>query len=140
MNSNQQKIKSLLTNIIDNKDYIFTPSTKKNIATFKNRALQNNVDEKVINQLVDLYEIVDCFQFKIIIGFNCCNDKSIFKNWNDNELNLGTKDFNALRWKYNKFCLGDTVGNISISEDYEFDTLVELIECCIAEIKEIEDY
>lgn len=140
MNSNQQKIKSLLMFLVAKKNYIFTPAKKENIDLFKNRALQNNVNEIVINQLIDLYEIADHFQYEIIIGFHKCNDEIIFQNWNDNELNLGIKDFNVLRWKNNKFCLGDAIGNISISEDYEFETLVELIECCIAEIKEIEEY
>lgn len=138
MNSNQEQIKALLTFLVADQDYKIEPALKSDIELFKDRALQNHIDKSVIDQLVDLYEVSNGFEYKIIIGFHTCNDEIIFQNWIENELLLGKKDYNYLRWKNNKFCLGDNNGNISFSEDYEFDTLIELIECCVNEIQESE--
>ena len=138
MNSNQEKIQTLLAFLVADQNYKIEPALKVDIEIFKDRAFKNEIDKNVINQLVDLYKVANGFEYEMIIGFHSCNDEIIFQNWLENELFLGKKDFNVLRWRNNKFCLGDNIGNTSISEDYEFDTLIELIECCINEIREIE--
>jgi len=135
MNSDQLKIKSLLTNLVDGKDYQIKPATKQQIDIFTQRATDKNVDRKVIEQLIDLYEVADFFYYEIIIGFYRCDDLTIFEWWDDKELWLGQRDFNTLRWSNGKFCLGDA-SNISFSSDYEFDTLIQLIEVCIKDINE----
>lgn len=134
MNSEQLKIQSLFKHLVGSKDDKIKPATKEQIDIFTQRAIDNGVDRKVINQLVDLYEVADFFNDEIIIGFHHCSDLAIFEWWNDKELWLGQRDFNTLRWANGKFCLGDA-SNISFSSDYEFDTLIELIEGCIKEIE-----
>ena len=139
MNSDQQKIKSLLSNLIAGQEYDLKPATKGQIDIFANRAIDNGVDTKVINQLVDLYEVADFFYYEIIISFHHCDDLIIFEWWNDKELWLGQRDFNTLRWKDGKFCLGDA-SNISFSDEYKFDTLIDLIEGCTKDINAANDY
>ena len=133
MNSDQKKIKSLLTKLVDGQDHIIKPATQEKIDIFTQRAVENGVDSKIIKQLVDLYEVADFFYYEIIIGFHRCDDLAIFELWDDKELWLGLRDFYIIRWKKNKFCLGDS-SSISFSADYEFDTLIELIEGCIKDI------
>ena len=133
MNSDQLKIKSLFTNLVDGTDCQIKPATKQQIDIFIQRATDKKVDLKVIKQLVDLYEVADFFYYEIIIGFHHCDDLTIFEWWDDKELWLGQRDFNTLRWKDGKFCLGDE-SNISFSSDCEFDTLIGLIEGCIRDI------
>ncbi len=135
MNSDQQKIKSLLTKLVSGQDFEIKPATKEQIEIFTQRAVDNCVDSDVIQQLVDLYEVADFFYYEIIIGFHHCDDLTIFEWWEDKELWLGLRDFYIIRWTKNKFCLGDS-STISFSTDYEFDTLIELIEGCIKEINE----
>ena len=136
MNINQQKIKSLFNNLVDgDAGYKFQPATKENILIFTQRAIENGVDIKVIKQLVDLYEVADYFYYEIIIAFYPCDDLTIFEWWSDKELWLGQRDFYTLRYANNKFCLGDA-SSVSFSEEYEFNTLIELIEGCIKDIKE----
>jgi len=135
MNSEQQKIKSLLTKLVDGQDYDIKPAAKEQIEIFIQRAVDNGVDSKIIKQLVDLYEVADFFHYEIIIGFHRCDDLTIFELWDDKELWLGLRDFYIIRWTKSKFCLGDA-STISFSADYEFDTLIELIEGCIKEINE----
>ena len=135
MNIDQQKIKLLLTKLVDEQDYEIKPATKENIDIFSQRAINNNVDPNVIKQLVDLYEVADFFYYEIIIGFHHCADLTIFEWWDDKELWLGQRDFNTLRWAKGKFCLGDA-SSISFSAEYEFDTLIELVEGCIKDIDE----
>lgn len=139
MNSDQQKIKSLLGKLIAGQEYALKPATKEQIEIFTKRALDNGVDTKVIKQLIDLYEVADFFYYEIIIGFHHCDDLTIFEWWNDKELWLGQRDFNTLRWTDGKFCLGDA-SNISFSDEYKFDTLIELIEGCIKDINAANDY
>ena len=139
MNADQQKIKSLLTNSIAASGYVLKPSTKEQIDIFTKRANDNGVDTNIIRQLVDLYEVTDFFYSEIIMGFHHCDDPAIFEWWDDKELWLGQRDFNTLRWKDGKFCLGDE-SNVSFSEEHKFDTLIELIEACIKEINAANDY
>ena len=139
MKSDQEKIKSLFTNLVDSKHYEIKPATKEQIDIFTQRAIENAIDTKVIRQLVDLYEVADFFYYEIIIGFHHCDDPAIFEWWNDKELWLGQRDFYTLRWAKGKFCLGDA-SSISISDDYKFDTLIELIERCVKEIEEANNY
>ena len=133
MNSEQLKIKSLFENLVDGKDYQIKPATKEEITFFIQRAIGYGVDAKVIQQLVDLYSVADSFYYEIVIEFHHCGDLVIFEWWNDKELWLGQRAFNTLRWANGKFCLGDA-SNVSFSSEYEFDTLIGLIEGCIKEI------
>lgn len=136
MNENQLKIKSLLANLVDgNSYYPIKPATKEQIDLFANRAIENKIEPNVIKQLVELYSVADSFYFEIVIGFHSCDDLIIFEWWDDKELWLGQRDFNTLRWKNDKFCLGDA-SNISYSDEYQFDSLIELIEGCIKDINE----
>ncbi|MES1219001.1 MAG: hypothetical protein ABUT20_26070 [Bacteroidota bacterium] len=138
MNSDQQKIKSLLLNLDEGKKSIIRPALKENISLFTQRAINHSVDSKVIKQLVDLYEVADFFHYEIILGFHHCNDLAIFEWWNDKELWLGQRDFNTLRWSNGKFSLGDA-NTISYSIEHEFETLIELIEGCVKEIRKTEE-
>lgn len=136
MNVTQLKIKSLLTKLVDgDNDYPIKPATKEQIDLFTKRATENKIEPKVIKQLIDFYEVADSFYYEIIIGFHGCDDLIIFEWWADKELWLGQRDFNTLRWANDKFCLGDA-SNISFSDEYQFDTLIELIEGCIKDIDE----
>lgn len=136
MNEDQLKLKSLLTNLVNgNSYYPIKPATKEQIDLFTNRATENKVEPSVIKQLADFYSVADSFDYEIIIGFHSCDDLIIFEWWNDQELWLGQRDFNTLRWADGKFCLGDA-SNICFSDEYRFDTLIELIERCIKDINE----
>jgi hypothetical protein len=139
MNQDQQKIKSLLTNLICGEDYVIKPATKEQIDIFVHRAIENEVDTKVIRQLVDLYEVADFFYYEIIIGFHRCDDPVVFDWWEDKELWLGQRDFNTLRWTGGKFCLGEAC-MVSFSDECRFDTLIELIEGCIRDINVTNEY
>ena len=136
MNDYQLKIKSLLTNLIDgNSYYPIKPATQKQVDLFTNRATQNKIEHNVIKQLVDFYSVANLFNYEIIIGFHSCDDSTIFEWWEYKELWLGQRDFNTLRWADGKFCLGDA-SNISFSDEYKFDSLIELLEGCIKDIDE----
>lgn len=141
MYADQQKIKSILTSLIAKRDYLqLKPATHDQIEIFKNRAFERKVDSTVIEQLVDLYKVADFFYYEIVLGFHSCTDLDIFEWWDDKELWIGQRDFYTIRWANNKFCLGEP-STISFSEEYEFDTLIQLIEGCIEkEIKVAEDY
>jgi hypothetical protein len=135
----QEKILNLLSRFSDGEYYKIQPATKEQILHFKIKAIERQVDQEVIDQLVELYEIADNFHCEIVLGFHSCADDILFEWWGEKELWLGQRDFNTLRWVSGKFCLGDA-GSISYSEDYEYDTLVGLIECCVREIENANDY
>jgi hypothetical protein len=60
--------------------------------------------------------------------FHKIDDEILFEWWNsDKELWLGSKDNDMLRWSENEFCIGDA-SNVSYSYEYEFDTLIELLQ------------
>ena len=136
MNSNQQKIIGLLQSINTDNYVEMKPASKGQIEIFKTKAEENGVKGTVISQLCELYEVADNYFFDIIMGFHSCTDEIIFEWWEDNELWIGQRDFNTLRWTKDKFCLGDA-SSISYSSDNEYDTLIELIDGCIKEIQEV---
>jgi hypothetical protein len=135
---NQEKILSLLSRFSDG-EYKIQPATNEQIQHFKTKAIERQVGQEVIAQLVELYEIADNFYCEIVLGFHSCADDMIFEWWDEKELWLGQRDFNTIRWTTGKFCLGDAA-SISYSADYEHDILVGLIECCIREIENADNY
>jgi hypothetical protein len=136
MNKNQNKIFSLLHSLADD-DYVIRPAKQKQLDIFNQNASERCVDQCVIDQLNDLYIVANEFYYEIIIQFHSCDDILIFEWWDYQELWLGQRDFYTLRWSNGKFCLDDA-SNISFSDEYEFETLIQLIEGCIKYIDEVD--
>jgi len=59
--------------------------------------------------------------------FHRCDDIILFEWWDQQELWLGQRDMDTLRWTNLGFCLGDA-SNVSYGQDYQFPTLLQLIE------------
>ena len=136
MNTNQVKIKNMLSNLENADDYKLQPATREQIETFINIATEKQVPQNVISQLVELYEVADDYTYEIVMAFHSCTDEVIFEFWDDDrELWLGQRDYNMLRWADGKFCHGDA-SNVSFGEEFEAETLIQLIEICIKEIEE----
>jgi hypothetical protein len=110
------------------------PATPKQIKTFEANAIKYNVPQQVIDELKQLYKVANEFEYDIVIGFFSCDDEIIFEWWNDKELWLGQMDLYVIRWANNKFCLGDA-SNVSFSEEYEFETIADLLNGCVKEIE-----
>lgn len=104
------------------------PADENLWADFCRRAAERGVPDSVIGELVEFYRISNgtpCFD-----GFSLhrCDDEILFEGWESGrELWLGQRDCDVLRWADGKFCLGDA-SNISYGEEYEFPTLVDLLE------------
>jgi hypothetical protein len=135
MEPNQIKIFTLLKALVADDDYEIIPATEKQLSTFVAMASEREVDQLIIEQMLDLYRVVNKFGYEITLAFHSCDDSILFEWWDHKEIWLGQRDFNTLRWANGKFCLGDA-SNVSFSEKYEFATLIELIEGCIADIEE----
>jgi hypothetical protein len=139
MNKDQEQILNFLSKLSDGQHYKIEPATHDKTKIFRNRAIEKGLNKKVIDELIDFYEIADNFHHEIVIGFHSCSDEMIFKWWGEKELWLGQRDFNTLRWVDGKFCLGDA-SNISYSKDYECDSLIGLLKCCMREIENANNY
>jgi hypothetical protein len=139
VNKNQEQILNHLSKLSDGQYYKIAPATPDKIEIFRKRATEKGIDKQVIAELIDLYEIADNFYCEIVIGFHSCTDEMIFEWWSEKELWLGQRDFNTLRWTNGKFCLGDA-SSISYSDDCESDNLVGLLECCMREIENANNY
>lgn len=139
MNKNQEQILNLLSKLSDGQYYKIEPAKPDKIEVFKKRATERGVDKQVIDELIDFYEVADNFYYEIVVGFHSCTDEIIFEWWNEKELWLGQRDFNTLRWANGKFCLGDA-SSISYSDDYEAKSIVGLLECCMREIENANNY
>lgn len=120
-------IKRLLEIFVrDNKKIV--PADENLLADFCRRAAERGLPDSVVGELVEFYRISNgtpCFD-----GFSLhrCDDEILFDWWEDyRELWLGQRDCDVLRWADGKFCLGDA-SNISYGEEYEFPTLVHLLE------------
>ncbi|NJI72436.1 hypothetical protein HCX49_04390 [Sphingobacterium kitahiroshimense] len=130
MNQNQLQILKLLEELPDSSDFELVPATSLQITVFKERAFTKKVPENVITQLIELYKVADGYVNHMVIGFINCDDETIFEWWGVyQELWIGQRDLNTLRWANGTFCLGDA-SSTSYDESYESPTLVGLIEIC----------
>lgn len=127
MNSNQEKIITLLTSLSDRGDYKIEPATQQQIDVFTQRALSNGLNDLAINQLVEFYEVANAYSCEMMLQFHSCDDLILFEWWHHKELWLGQRDFYTIRWANGKFCMGDA-SNVSFSKEEEFETLMEFIE------------
>ena len=91
-------------------------------------------NEVSVEELIEFYKIANEYDYDSIFGFHSCDDIILFKWWNDSELWLSQKHMDTIRWKDAKFCLGDA-GSVSYSKEFEFDSLLDLIEASAKEIK-----
>lgn len=132
---NQEKIVALLSPLSDGKFCRMEPAGKEQIQLFKERANEKQVPQEAVDQLIDLYLVADNFCYDMILGFHSCTDDIIFEWWAKQEIWLGQRDMNTLRWKDGKWCLG-TASTTSYSKEYECDTLIELIKRCVRDIAE----
>ena len=136
MNTNQKRIKALLGNLENADDYKAPPATNEQMENFIKIAAKKQVPPNVIAQLTELYAVANDYSYEIVMAFHCCTDEVIFEWWDDDkELWLGQNDYHTLRWAGGKFCLGDA-SNISFGEEYEGETLIQLLGICIKEIEE----
>ena len=136
MNSNQEKIIALLTNLPDRGDNKIEPATQQQIDIFTQRALSNGLESSATKQLVEFYEVANAYSYEMIIQFHSCDDSILFEWWRDKELWLGQRDFYTIRWANGKFCMGNA-SNISFSKEEEFETLVEFLEYYVAYINNL---
>ena len=136
MNSNQERILALLTNLPNGGSYKIEPATQQQIDVFMKRAVSNGLDSSAIEQLVELYEVANAYSYEMIISFHSCDDQILFEWWSNKELWLGQRDFYTIRWANGKFCMGDA-SNVRFSEEESFDTLIEFMEYYAADIENL---
>lgn len=130
---NVRKYCELLKPLFEDYNKEFKPAGEKQIFDFKEKCTESNVPVWVQEQLIEFYSITNGVPCLNSFAFHEIDDEILFEWWGtDNELWFGTKDDDILRWAHNKFCLGDA-SNSSYSDEYEFDTLIELFEKVFAE-------
>ena len=107
------------------------PADDSLLTEFRHTARHKNVPENVINELVEFYKVTNGIPCLDIDFFSCDNDM-LYELWDNGEIWLGQKDSDLLRWTNNKYCLG-SAGWISYSKEYEFDSLIDLLEHSLKE-------
>jgi len=120
----------LLKPLFDDYDKKFEPASEKQVFDFSEKCKQRNVPVLVCEQLIEFYSVTKGGFCLDGFSFHRIDDEILFEWWKDNELWLGGCNDDVLRWTNNKFCLGDA-SNVSFSDEYEFDTLTELLEFAI---------
>lgn len=126
------RIMKLLEPFIQAKKEII-PADEDLLADFYRRATQHGVPVPAIEQLVEFYKLSNGTPCLNGFSFHRCEDEILFEWWEDDQaLWLSQRDCDVLRWSNNKFCLGDA-SNVSYGEEYEFSTLVDLLEAAFNE-------
>ena len=126
----QEQIKTLLESFFFLFRESFTPASEELIAEFQSQASKRSIPDSVVEQLVDFYKFTNGVPNLDGFTFHRCDDKNLFAWWSEKEeFFLGYRDSDVLRWKNNRFCLGNA-SRISYSADYEFSTLSDLLAKC----------
>ena len=103
--------------------YSCEPATEAQIQIFVENCKTHVVPADIINELVEYYKLNNNF-FKYFI----CDDLLIFEWYDQGCLWLGQRDLWSFRCLVDKhkYAIGDA-GNDSFGEDYEFDTIEEML-------------
>lgn len=126
------RIKKLLEPFVQAKKEII-PANENLLADFRRRTTQHGVPVSAIDQLVEFYKLSNGTPCLNGFSFHRCEDEILFEWWEDDRaLWLSQRDCDVLRWSNDKFCLGDA-SNVSYGEEYEFSTLVDLLEIAFNE-------
>lgn len=128
---NQDRIKECLAPLFADYDREMSPANAGALAVFLRRAAEKGVPSKAIDQLAEFYTVTDGVPCLDSFDFHRCDDVTLFEWWDDEELWLAQRDFYTMRWSHGKFCLGDA-GTVSFGNEYEFDSLTELLEAAFA--------
>jgi hypothetical protein len=128
----RNKVHELLDKLFAEYQCEMIPAAKESIAGFRRLAAEKGVPSSVIDQLAAFYEVTNGVPCLDSFDFHRCDDIILFEWWDHQELWLGQRDMDNLRWAKAGFCLGDA-GDASYGPEYEFATLLELIEKCLEE-------
>jgi hypothetical protein len=121
-------IEALFKPLFNDYDVAMEPAGETSLRLFTNRANDRKVPPHVTEQLTDFYSIVDGVPCLDSLEIHRCADLVIFEWWDQQELWLGQRDHNILRWSSSndRFCIGD-VSNVSFSPQEEFHTFAEAL-------------
>jgi hypothetical protein len=121
---------TLLLPLFEAEEEEMTPATKGELDNFVKLATQKGVPQSVTGQLANFYTVTNGIEGIDGFTFFACDDETLFEWWGDNELWLGQRDDDVLRWANGKFCLGDA-SNASYGKKYEHSTLLQLLKFSI---------
>ena len=130
----QERIRELLAPLFADHGKEMLPADAGGLGTFKGRAAERGVPLKVIRQLEEFYNVTNGIPCLDSFDLHACDDMILFEFWDDMELWIGQRDMYMIRWSAEKdrFCLGDA-SDISFGDEYEFDSLIGLLEKAFSE-------
>ena len=128
----QERIKKLVVPLFANHDEMIISADEAMLNAFRGKAEQTGIPLVVINQLAEFYKLTNGVPCLDGFDFHRCDDEIVFEWRSNGELWLGQRNMDILRWTNGKFMLGDA-SNISYGIDYEFPTLIELLEAAFAD-------
>ena len=106
------------------------PASEEVLNTFKEHCQKYGVDDSICAELLDFYK-----QSNSLFNYFVCDDETIFEWWQDSrELWLGNLDMDTFRYssERKKYGIGDA-SDFSYGDEYEFDTLEEMLEAYFQE-------
>ena len=106
-------------------DYEVSPATEEQLNTFLKNCRERGIPEDIVSELLAYYKQTNNF-----FDYTRCDDLLLFE-WYDNDddcLWLGQRDMWSFRCLIGKrkYAIGDA-GDASFGEDYEFDTIEEML-------------
>ena len=105
------------------------PASKNELSIFKKNCKIYHVHKDVVRKLLEYYKM-----HKKFFSYFSCDEEDIFEFYDDEKwLRLGHKDFWVFRYveESKKFTIGDA-SNLSFGEEYEFDSIMEMLESFIS--------
>jgi hypothetical protein len=128
MTDHKTEVKKLLEPLFSLYHKELLPASVEQFVKFHRQTLKLDVPDTVVDELTNFYKVTNGVPNLDRFIFHCCGDKKLFEWWSEKgELWLGSRENDVLRWKNDRFCLGDT-NSISYSAEYEFSTLSGLLE------------
>ncbi|GAB5399261.1 MAG: hypothetical protein Aureis2KO_08460 [Aureisphaera sp.] len=103
------------------------PATESQLTEFSRLAHNKGVPEKTILELVEFYRITNGIPCVDSLEIHQIDDSILFERWEERELWIGQRDFYMIRFKDNKYHLGDA-SNLNYGDEYVSESLIGILQ------------
>ena len=132
MSNYKENLVKLIKPIFDIYDKEIIPASENQLKDFKELALEKGLPEKTILEFIEFYQVTNGIPCLDSLEIHKINDIILFEWWEYEEIWIGQRDFETLRWKDDKYHLGDT-SNLNHGIEYVSDSLIGILQIGINE-------
>lgn len=127
MNDYEKLLRNIIEPLFNDYEELIIPASQDQIESFRKEATSKKVPQKAIEELVRFYKVSTGIPCLDSVSIHEINDTILYEFWSEEELWIGQRDMDMIRWSDGKFHLG-SAGDLNYGPEDIFETLLEVIE------------